>query len=544
MNGSGPSPNYMDLIAQTFGGAPPPGAGPVVIGTPMPGAPPMPPPPMVPGPNMSAMPPPAPPPMSLASTPPPPPAPAPPPPPMQPRPFLQQVGAAGIVNQKAKETELRGPQLLAAQGQRNNAFLEAVGAVTDRSQQAASSEFNAQLGAERAAHEREDAANYSAAERAQEMAERQADFDQSARALSKQAMDPNRFWSTAGAGQKIAALIGVTLGGFGAAASGGRNTAMDAIQGAIDRDLKAQEFAFNAARDATSAKQTAFSMAMQKYNNVDAARASARAAALDAVTAQMGQQAALWKGTDAANRASMATAALQDERMQQIAQGVAFTPARQVAVGASYIDPRTGMRYSEQEAKGLVAKMDEREFAREQKGTEVAGQLMIEGVKSGAKANDKVDEGAKYVSSQLQQAGVPQARTAAERALKALNESEGGMGEAIVRGVTGDKLGDKVMGAKAAEREQSYSDFVNSAIKATMGNATESEQARAMKGLGSIGDPAARRRAIEAKLKEMDAIEKNAQAGASPEAQRDFAKRRMEAEGGPPAAPKGSKAGW
>lgn len=538
-NGFGPSPDYMAQINATLGGGPPPTA-PVMLGA----RPPMPPPPMAPPPpepNMSAMPPPAPPPMNLASTP----APQQPPPPSMPtpgpRPFLQQVGAAGIANVAAKETEMRGPQLKQAQGERNAAFEGAVQAVTERSERTAAGDYAIALDQARKAGVREDAANQTAAERNEELQMRQADFDQSVKALSQQSIDPGRFWANASTGQKIAALISTALGGF---SGSGHNAGTEAINNVIDRDIKAQEFAYHAARDTMNAKQTAFSTAMQKYNNVDAARAAARAASLDAASAQMGQQAALWKGTEAANRAQMAMASLQDERMQQIAQGVMFSPARQVAVGASYVDPRTGMRYSEQEAKGLVGKMDEREFAREQKATDVAGQMFVEGAKAGAKGNEKADEGAKGISNQLQQAGVPQARAAAELALRALNASEGGKGEALFRATTPDVIGRTVASDKANAREQAYANFSNAAIKAMMGNATPQEVERAEAALGQASDPESRRRAIASTMDTLSEIEKNAKAGASPEAQAEFERRRTVANGAPAAAPKGSKAGW
>ena len=129
---------------------------------------------------------------------------------------------------------------------------------------------------------------------------------------------------------------------------------MDVINQAIDRDLKAQEFAYNAAKDTAVAKQTAFGMAMQKYQNADQARAMARAAALDAVQAQLGQQAAMWKGTEAANRANIAMADLEAQKRNEIQQGIAFTPTHQVAVGATYVDPTTGLRYNENQAHDLA----------------------------------------------------------------------------------------------------------------------------------------------------------------------------------------------
>lgn len=376
-NGFGPSPDYLAMIGQTLGGAPP--TGPVMLG-----APPVAPPPVDPG--FSAAPPPPPPPMNLASTPAPLPPPLPPvvatpPGPSAPRPFLQQVGAAGIVNQPAKETELRGPQLKAAQAQGDAAQVRAIDDVSARNKETAFHEYLAAQHAVDQAAIREDAANAAMAQRAQEMQQRQADFDESSKALAKQSVDPGRYWANAGTGQKVAALISAALGGFVQGIRGGNNVGLDMINTAIERDIKAQEFAYQTTRDTVNAKQTAFSMAMQKYGNEDQARAAVRASALDVVSAQMAQQAALWKGTEAANRAAMAQAELQDRRTAQIQQGVAFTPARQVAVGARWQDPRTGLTYDEKEAKGVVRDLDSREFEREKIGLNTAGDILKEGAK-------------------------------------------------------------------------------------------------------------------------------------------------------------------
>ncbi len=285
----------------------------------------------------------------------------------------------------AREVELRGPSLRGAQNERNAAFEGALEAVTERSEKTAAGDYALALEQERKAAIREDAANQTAAERAEDMAQRQADFDQSVKAMGEAGhVDPTRFWSDAGAGQKIAMMASLLLGGLAQAKGAASNAGVDTIRMLRDQDIKAQEFAYHATRDAANAKQTAFSMAMQKYNNVDQARAAARAAANDAISAQLAQQAALWKNTESANRAQMAIADLANERMMQIQQGIQY---RQPTVsGGSWVDPRTGMIYNDQEAKGLVAKMDEREFSRESKATDITGNLMVEGAKANTKA--------------------------------------------------------------------------------------------------------------------------------------------------------------
>jgi hypothetical protein len=77
----------------------------------------------------------------------------------------------------------------------------------------------------------------------------------------------------------------------------------------------------------------------------------------------------------------MAHAALQDEKMMQIAHGIQFLPAQ--SVGRRWVDPRTGLTYSEAEAKAMSAKVDERDFENRKQVAGVGGQLAVEEVKAG-----------------------------------------------------------------------------------------------------------------------------------------------------------------
>ena len=385
---SGPaSPDYTAQIASTFGGAPP--AGPVMLG----GSPMMPPPvaapPPPPDPGMSVMPPPAPPPMSLASAPPPPaPAPAPhaAPGPEAPRSFLQRVHGAGSYTAPAHDTEMRSAPLLKAETVSNLAHEEAAIANNLRIQDAVIDEklmFQAQADAALA---RQDAQEQAAAVHADQMKQRTADFDASVKALSAQSIDPGRYWASAGTGQKVFALISAAVGGFVSGSSGARNPGLDMINLAIDRDIKAQEMAYQATRDTMNAKQTAFSMAMNKYGDENAARAAVRASALDVVHTQLGQQAALWKGTEAANRANDAAARVADARMEQVRQGVVHTAPKTVSYGAAFLGA-DGLTYNEDQGRKVSAEMRGQEHELRKQGEGVAGQLLVEQAKGGAKAD-------------------------------------------------------------------------------------------------------------------------------------------------------------
>lgn len=394
---NGPSPLFLANVAGAMSvdprmSAPPP--APLMSQGP-PG--PAPPPPLVIAPGQPDAPPPAPAPAAApppAPTPSPPAEPAGPPPPPAGSPALPGgesfplVAAGGGGMTKAYERETRGPTLLAAQGQRNQMVEDTIGSVGGRNEAMAEQEYAQALDTERGARDREQAVQQSMLERQDEYAERQADFDATARQMSKQGqIDRGRFWASRSTPQKVAGVVELLLAGFRGAPS--------MLQKRIDDDVKAQEFAFYATRDTAQAKQTAFQMAMQKYQNADAARAMARAAAIDVTQAQLAQVSAKWKGTEAANRADQALMALQDEKLAQIQAGIQFVPSQYR--GRMWMDPRTGLTYTDAEAKQLDKQMVERNFKRQEESAKVGGQLLVgaqnneaalqrEVIQSGAKA--------------------------------------------------------------------------------------------------------------------------------------------------------------
>lgn len=269
----------------------------------------------------------------------------------------------------AHEVDLRGPTLRNAQDVRQDTYASTIGAVGERNARAADNEYQMAVSQERAARLREAAYQQSLAEQDEELQARQDDFDQTARQLSRLGqIDHGRFWASRSTGQKIAGALEVMLSGF----TGGQSM----IQKRIDDDIKAQEFAYMAGRDAVNAKQSAFSAAMQKYQNANAARLAARVASQDVVAAQLGQIAALNKGNETGNRALEALAQLSNDRMLMIQQGIKFMPAQ--SGGRYWQDPNTGLIYNETEAKALRAKQVEYGQQERIEGGKVGGQLLLQ----------------------------------------------------------------------------------------------------------------------------------------------------------------------
>lgn len=268
----------------------------------------------------------------------------------------------------AHEVETRGPSVLRAQDERNAVVADTIGTVSARNQQMAEDEYQQAISQERAARVREAAFQQSVSEQDDELQARQADFDTTTRQMARLGqVDHGRFWASRSTPQKIAGVLEVMLAGFRGAPS--------MVMKRIDDDVKAQEFAYAAARDQANARQTAFSAAMAKYQNVNAARAAARAASIDVLQAQLSQIAAKNKGNETGNRALMAIADLQNERMLQIQQGIRFVQPQ--AGGRYYVNPKTGLIYNEKEAHEYYAK--QREYAQQdsQLAGKVGGELIV-----------------------------------------------------------------------------------------------------------------------------------------------------------------------
>jgi hypothetical protein len=93
-------------------------------------------------------------------------------------------------------------------------------------------------------------------------------------------VDPGRFWASRSTGGKIAGIIGLALGAFGAA-SDGVNRAAQMISQAIDRDLDAQKaehtFRLAKGKESVGAAQSAYGMARQRFGDEVASGAAAKA---------------------------------------------------------------------------------------------------------------------------------------------------------------------------------------------------------------------------------------------------------------------------
>lgn len=93
-------------------------------------------------------------------------------------------------------------------------------------------------------------------------------------------IDSNRYWDNKSTGNKVLAAIAVALGGMGSQWTGGRNLALDTINGAINRDLESQKLNI-------SNKQNLLGKMMDQEKNVQYAHSLSRAHLLSVAELQV-----------------------------------------------------------------------------------------------------------------------------------------------------------------------------------------------------------------------------------------------------------------
>lgn len=96
---------------------------------------------------------------------------------------------------------------------------------------------NAHNAAESLRAQREDAED----ERQRSLAETDAALSQARDAVARRSIDPNKFWRTAGEGNRVAAALAIGAGQLGSLMGGGSNTALAIIRDSVNKNIAAQE---------------------------------------------------------------------------------------------------------------------------------------------------------------------------------------------------------------------------------------------------------------------------------------------------------------
>lgn len=153
--------------------------------------------------------------------------------------------------------------------------------------------------------------------------------------IAQSKVDPNRYWNNKSAAGKVAASIGLILGGVAQGMRGGDNAAMTVIQNEIQRDVEAQKAELGK-------KENLLSRNLQKYGNLNAATQATMTQMNAMIQGQIAQAAAKSGSQTALANAQIALGQLRNQSLgqqyqmyqQQVALDMMKNPTGPNAMGA------------------------------------------------------------------------------------------------------------------------------------------------------------------------------------------------------------------
>lgn len=256
-------------------------------------------------------------------------------PPAAPQNGLAQDAQAGADATAAAMQGARGPTYPAAPGQSPSGLTGGSGSLTELNKGLAEQRQGLQMQVE--AEKARDAAYVQLLDRqmaerqaleasgAQQIADHQRRADNLFQATLNNKIDPNRVWSSAGVGQKMAAGIGIILSGIGQGLAGGPNMALQVIDRTIDRDIDAQ-------KNNLENQRNLLTHYLQQGRDMISAQQLVKADLKDMYAAQVQHVSAEFGGQDAAARAQLAGGQLRTEaaskRQEIIYKDLAMSQAR------------------------------------------------------------------------------------------------------------------------------------------------------------------------------------------------------------------------
>lgn len=257
------------------------------------------------------------------------------------------------------------------------------------------------------------------AEMAKREAERRAQIDKEMIAHKKiedeiLKWEPKDFWANKSTGQKIAAVIGVTLAGIGAGMRGGENQVAKMMDNWMNDEMEAQKTQLQKLKDVNSAKQTLLGKMLQQFGDERQAEAAAKTAMLSRAEMQLKETAAKFRAPEIQAKAQQALGELQvlkNSTMQQFEQAsqakqVLLKGGAQLPAGLDIEQLPADQRERYVPGLGLATTKEGAKEMREFKGTvdtinSGVNQLLAFTNKSGDSFNPAERQRAKTIASML-----------------------------------------------------------------------------------------------------------------------------------------------
>ncbi|CAN5950598.1 unnamed protein product [Sphagnum jensenii] len=137
---------------------------------------------------------------------------------------------------------------------------------------------------------------------------------------ANKSIDPDRYYKNMSTGSKVAAGIGMLLSGFGAGASHQQNLAAQTIQGAVDRDISAQQ-------NDQSKAMNLYKMNQEQYGNASAALAATQNQIYTGIKYKLMQAEANAKGPLAKQQAQLGMAQIDQKIDVARTKGEGYLPS-------------------------------------------------------------------------------------------------------------------------------------------------------------------------------------------------------------------------
>ena len=288
----------------------------------------------------------------------------------------------------------------------------------------------------------------------------------------------------------------------------------------VGRYVAAQRAAIEDKKAGIQAKQSQFGVLAQKYG-MSGAESIWKQAALDKTAAQADQIAAANGIARSDQNYATVMGKLDADRAKALAQSIQYVQAR--GGGQQVFDPRIGVPMSVPDyAKWKAQNVG----ATDLEGVKHEGAVELKMLENSGKKEDKSQAEASELAQRLQQAKVPDARAAAERAEKDLSHAPvSGLKSVAVGIVTPGYLPDSiqqfaanaVLNKNEQDREQSWASMTSAYTNAVTGaGGSDKERADILRAAGAAKTSTQARLTFIANMKErMDGIEANLRAGTS-----------------------------
>lgn len=195
-------------------------------------------------------------------------------------------------------------------------------------------------------------------------------------------IDPNRVWNNMGTGNKILATIGLILGGAGSGGNAANNAALNVLNGAIDRDIKAQ--AANIDK-----KTNLYKMNLDRYKDAATAQEMTRMQLNSITQGKIASVAARSNSELAKANAEVMIGQLQNQNME-LGQKL-YDGQRDRMIKETFLGAKPGQIPTEQAINYLVPEKD-RKQAREELET-------VNGYKNAVAATNKIFDEVKNIGA-------------------------------------------------------------------------------------------------------------------------------------------------